>query len=283
MKKKITNILVDFLVLLLVFILSGCSFALNRNLTKEISDDELITSVSKIVDEQLDIVSPYFSQTAKAIDFDSYDGKQIVENALIEERGKEYLSFNYDVVFDGESNLDEIAQRAKELIPESEEYRIDEKLNSTKQILKKDITKVSKLVPPSQQIAFQKDLRKLVIRSFVLFTAGVVYIFMPDTVFWGKVSAAAAISVATGVLSCTIMSLYQYYKYGGEAQEAFAQWVNEVSTEPQVSYALANSMIAVGSTMKRSPVVTGIMICVFSMYQVIDMLKPMLKKYNYVL
>ncbi len=269
--------------LLLVFILSGCSFALNRNLTKEISDDELITSVSKIVDEQLDIVSPYFSQTAKAIDFDSYDGKQIVENALIEERGKEYLSFNYDVVFDGESNLDEIAQRAKELIPESEEYRIDEKLNSTKQILKKDITKVSKLVPPSQQIAFQKDLRKLVIRSFVLFTAGVVYIFMPDTVFWGKVSAAAAISVATGVLSCTIMSLYQYYKYGGEAQEAFAQWVNEVSTEPQVSYALANSMIAVGSTMKRSPVVTGIMICVFSMYQVIDMLKPMLKKYNYVL
>jgi hypothetical protein len=25
------------------------------------------------------------------------------------------------------------------------------------------------------------------------------------------------------------------------------------------------------------------MICVFSMYQVIDMLKPMLKKYNYVL
>jgi hypothetical protein len=42
-------------------------------------------------------------------------------------------------------------------------------------------------------------------------------------------------------------------------------------------------MIAVGSTMKRSPVVTGIMICVFSMYQVIDMLKPMLKKYNYVL
>ncbi|MGD1815427.1 MAG: hypothetical protein ACPKNR_00205 [Pleomorphochaeta sp.] len=283
MKKKITNVLVDFLVLLLVFILSGCSLALNRSLTKEISDDELITSVSKIVDEQLEIVSPYFSQTAKSADFDSYDGKQIVENALTEERGKEYLSFNYDVIFDGESNLDEIAQRAKNLIPESEEYRIDEKLNSTKQILKKDIAKASKLVPPSQQIAFQKDLRKLVTRSFVLFTAGVVYIFMPDTIFWGKVSAAAAISVATGVLSCTIMSLYQYYKYGGEAQEAFAQWVNEVSTEPQVSYALASSMIAVGSTMKRSPVVTGIMICVFSMYQVIDMLKPMLKKYNYVL
>jgi len=37
----------------------------------------------------------------------------------------------------------------------------------------------------------------------------------------------------------------------------------------------------VGTTMKRSPVVTGIIICVFAIYNVVDLIKPMLKKYNF--
>ena len=54
-----------------------------------------------------------------------------------------------------------------------------------------------------------------------------------------------------------------------------------VTTEPELSYALAASMIATGETLKRGPVVTGIILCVFAIYNVIDMLKPMLKKYNF--
>jgi hypothetical protein len=281
MRKKLNSMFKMVIVSVLILVLSGCSFALDRSLTKKISDEKLITSVSKIVDEQLDIVSPYFDENSKGIDITQITGEQVVLSALDEENGKDYLRFNYSIAIDNDDNLDELASLAKDLIPKEEAYRIDDKLFETRDFIQKDLSRISKSVPPSQQIAFQKDLRKLVTRSFVLFAAGIVYMFMPKTMFWGKVSAASAISVATGVLSCTVMSLYQYYKYGGESQQAFSQWVSEISTEPQVSYALAYSMIAVGLTMKRSPIVTGIMICVFSLYQVIDMVKPMLKKYNF--
>ncbi|MGD1822701.1 MAG: hypothetical protein ACPKM0_08075 [Pleomorphochaeta sp.] len=271
----------DLLVVILVLVLSGCSFALDRSITKEVNEEELVTSVSKIVDEQLDVVSPYIDDFSKDIVVDDITGEKVVTGALLEENGKEYLEFDYYVAVDTSQDLDEIANRAKALIPDSEAYQIDEKLNQTRAILTRDIYSLSRAIPPSQQAAFQKDLRQLVTRSFVLFTAGIVYMFMPNTIFWGKVSAAAAISVAAGVFANTVMSLYEYYKYGGDSEESFAQWVNEISTEPQISYALAKSMIAVGLTMERSPVVTGIMICVFSMYQVIDMVKPMLKKYDF--
>lgn len=283
MKKSIENFFTILIVVILVFVISGCSFALDRTLKKSISDEELITSVSRIVDEQLEIVAPYFEETDKSLDLNQMTGDQVVSESLKEVGGKDYLRFNYSIALEGDERLDDIATQAKSLLPEEEAYKIDEKLHQTRDFINRDIANLSKAVPPSQQVAFQKDLRQLVTRSFVLFTAGLVYMFMPETMFWGKVSAAAAISVATGVLSCTIMSLYQYYKYGGESQQAFAEWVNEISTEPQVAFALANSMISVGKTMNRSPIVTGIMICVFSLYQVIDMVKPMLKKYSFAL
>lgn len=281
-KKGLVKIYNYFIVFLLIFILSGCSFTLDKTLVKHINEEELVSSVSKIVDEQLEVVSPYINDLSKSVDVSQLKGIDVVNASLLEEKGKDYLEFNYIVACENDESLEEIADRAKSLIPESESYQIDNKLNETRSMLNKEISSISRNIPPSQQIAFQKDLRNLVTRSFVLFTAGIVYMFMPNTIFWGKISAAAAISVAAGVLSCTIMSLYQYYKYGGEAQDSFAQWVNEISTEPQVAYAIAKSMIAVGATMQRSPVITGIMICVFSMYQVIDMVKPMLKKYDYV-
>ena len=281
--KKIKNMVSITIVVILTFVLSGCSLAIDRTLNEKVSDEKLISSIAKIVDEQLDVVSPFFEDTSRGLDLSSVTGEEVVTSALKEESGRDYLRFNYSIAVEDNKSLEDIAGQAKSLLPEEEAYKIDERLNTTRSIIKKDISEMSRSVPPSQQVAFQKDLRKLVTRSFVLFSAGIVYSCMPKTMFWGKVSAASAISVATGVLSCTVLSLYQYYKYGGEAQKAFAQWVNEITKEPQVSYALAASMISVGKTMKRSPIVTGIMICVFSLYQVIDMVKPMLKKYNYIL
>lgn len=281
--KKIKNMVSITIVVILTFVLSGCSLAIDRTLNEKVSDEKLISSIAKIVDEQLDVVSPFFEDTSRGLDLSSVTGEEVVASALKEESGRDYLRFNYSIAVEDNKSLEDIANQAKSLLPEEEAYKIDERLNTTRSIITKDISEMSRSVPPSQQVAFQKDLRKLVTRSFVLFSAGIVYSCMPKTMFWGKVSAASAISVATGVLSCTVLSLYQYYKYGGEAQKAFAQWVNEITKEPQVSYALAASMISVGKTMKRSPIVTGIMICVFSLYQVVDMVKPMLKKYNYIL
>lgn len=54
-----------------------------------------------------------------------------------------------------------------------------------------------------------------------------------------------------------------------------------MTTEPELSYALAASVMAVGNTLKRGAVVTGIIICVFALYNVVDMVKPMLNTYNF--
>ena len=140
---------------------------------------------------------------------------------------------------------------------------------------------IARGLAPSQRVEFWKDMQKLVTRTLVLFTAGVVYACIPTVVFWGKIAAASAIAVATGIVASTVMSIWRYYQFGGSLDDTFAEWIAEVSTEPETSYAMAASMMALGTTMKRGPVVTGLIICVFALYNVIDMVKPMLKKYNF--
>jgi hypothetical protein len=283
-RKKIEKLFEYSIVCVLILSLSGCSMALEQGSKPKVNDDELKSSVAQIIDEQLDVVGPYIEDdatTKSIVDYENITGAEVVEGVLKEESGHAYLEFAYDTAYNSEDNLDEFVAESKKLMPEKEAQELDEKIDEAKKAIYSEFEDLGRAVPPSQQIAFQKDLRKLVTRSLVLFVAGVVYTFLPKTMIWGKISAAAAISVATGVLSVTIMSLYQYYKYGGDPDESFEQWLEEVTTQPQISYALASSMITVGTTMKRSPVITGLTICVFSLYKVIDMVKPMLKKYNF--
>ena len=284
-KTKALSVFETFTVMLLIISLSGCSMAFQQSIKPKVDEKELKSSVAKIVDEQLDVVGPYIDEDEdmekRGIDMEDITGSDVVDGILEEERGHDYLEFSYDTVYNSEDNLDEYVEQSKQFMSAEEAANLDERIEETKKAVYMEFEDLGRAVPPSQQIAFQKDLRKLVTRSVVLFVAGVVYACLPKTMFWGKISAAAAVSVAAGVLSCSLMSLYQYYKYGGDSDEAFEDWVEEVSTEPQVSYAMAASMITVGKTMERSPVVTGIMICVFSLYKVIDMVKPMLKKYNF--
>ncbi|NLA92030.1 MAG: hypothetical protein GX842_01135 [Spirochaetales bacterium] len=127
-----------------------------------------------------------------------------------------------------------------------------------------------------------RDLQKLVTKTLVLMVAGIVYACIPNVIFWGKITAAAAISVAAGIVATSVMSIYRYYKYDSESlSSSFQDWLVDVTTEPAASFAVATSMITVGKTMSSGPVVTGLIIIVFSIYQVMDLVKPMLKKYNF--
>ena len=63
--------------------------------------------------------------------------------------------------------------------------------------------------------------------------------------------------------------------------QSFQEWIIDVTTDPSAAFAIATSMMTVGKTMTNGPVVTGLIIVVFSIYQVMDMVKPMLKKYNF--
>ncbi len=267
-------------VILLVLPLSGCSMGWEMQSKAKISDDQLFPAVSEMIEQQKDVVWPYLEEDLqRGLASRQVNAVEIVTNTLEEEQGRQYLEFCYTVGMD--ADIEEVVAFAHGLLNEQEQQELDEKLEAARTLMLDKAEVLSRGLAPSQRAAFWKDMQKLVTRTLVLFTAGVVYACIPTVVFWGKVSAATAIAVATGVVASTVMSIWRYYQFGGSIDESFGDWLTSVTTEPELSYALAASVIAVGNTLKRGAVVTGIIICVFALYNVVDMVKPMLAKYNF--
>ncbi len=272
------------LVIALIIPLSGCSMGWEAKKKARIEDRELIPRATAMIEEQRQVVLPYLEEElSRVLARGEVSSSAIVSNTLAEERGREYLEFMYTVGWaeSGDEQYEEVVSFAHSLLDETGRMELDEQLTATRALLMQRGEELARALAPSQRVAFWKDMQKLVTRTLVLFTAGVVYACIPTVVFWGKIAAATAIAVATGIVATTVMSIWRYYEFGGSIDDSFAEWIAEVTTEPQASYAFATSMMAVGTTMKRGPVVTGIIICVFAIYNVIDMIKPMLKKYNF--
>lgn len=100
--------------------------------------------------------------------------------------------------------------------------------------------------------------------------------------FLGKITAACAVAVAAGVVASGVLSVVEYYQFEDSTiNESFEGWVESITKEPYTSWAIAASVIATGKTMGRSPVLTGVILAIFAIYNVIDQVKPMLKKYNF--
>ncbi|HOE84198.1 MAG TPA: hypothetical protein PLH14_00765 [Sphaerochaeta sp.] len=272
------------LVIALIIPLSGCSMGWEAKSKARISDEELIPRATEIIEEQRQVVMPYLEEElSRVLARGEVSSAEIVSNTLGEEKGREYLEFMYTVGWaeSGDEQYEEVVSFAHSLLDEAGRVELDEQLTQTRAILMQKGEELARALAPSQRAAFWKDMQDLVTRTLVLFTAGVVYACIPTVVFWGKIAAAAAIAIATGVVSTSVMCIWRYYEFGGSLDDSFAEWIAEVTSEPQASYAFAASMMAVGTTMKRSPVVTGIIICVFAIYNVVDLIKPMLKKYNF--
>ena len=283
MEKKVQCILNWTVLVMLVIPLSGCSMGWEAQTKAKITDKELFPTVARIIDEQKGVVWEYLEEDlSRALSSDEYTGFDIVQSTLSEEQGRQYMEFCYAVNdLDAPDQAQNVVEFARSLISEEEMASLEQKLAENRSLMLSEAEHFSRALSPSQRAPFWKDMQKLLTRTTVLFTAGVVYACIPSVVFWGKISAATAIAVATGVVASTIMSIWRYYQFGGDLDESFNDWLISVTTEPEVSYALAASMISVGTTLKRGFVVTGIIICVFALYNVIDMVKPMLKKYNF--
>ncbi len=283
MEKKVQSTLNWMVLVLLVIPLSGCSLGWESQAKAKITDKELFPTVARIIDEQKDVVWEYLEEDiSRSLSSSDHTGSDIVQNTLTEEQGRQYLEFCYVVNDVGsEDQAQRVVEFARTLITEEEMASLEQKLDENRSLLLREAEHLARALAPSQRAPFWKDMQKLLTRSIVLFTAGVVYACIPTVVFWGKISAATAIAIASGVVASTVMSIWRYYQFGGELDTSFNEWLISVTTEPEISYALAASMISVGTTLKRGFVVTGIVICVFALYNVIDMVKPMLKKYNF--
>jgi len=281
---KVKKLINSGIALILVICIISCSMEWAQPYRSQVSEAEINRCVSSIVDEQYDLISPYIGEEMDLTKVERLDGSEIVGRTLDEENGQDYLSFCYSVK--NSYDVDEVLSKAKVLVSDQQYSNLLETVNETEEETNEKLREleasISRTMPLEQQEAFLKDLKRLVIRSIVLLTAGIVYACMPKVVFWGKISAAAAISISAGILASTVLSIYDYYKLDQTEQtsKAFSDWIEEVTTTPSADYALAASIIAVGNTMKQGPVVTGIVVCVFSIYQIMDMVKPMLAHYN---
>lgn len=206
-------------------------------------------------------------------------GTQVVHSMLEEENGEEYLRFSHALFSQEDSTV--LLELAQDLIDTDEMNTLQEEITRVRARTIEFGQLHSRALPVSQREDFLRDLQKLLTKTIVLMIAGIVYAAIPKVVFWGKVTAAAAVAIASGIVATTVLSIYRYYQYGDNMGESFQEWIVDVTTDPSAAFAIATSMITVGRTMNNGPVVTGLVLVVFSIYQVLDLIKPMLKKYNF--
>ncbi len=287
MDRKIRGYVSNVVCMLLIVSLSGCSMGWEQRSNPGVDDGELFPALTRIIDEQWSVVAPFLEEEL-SLDAarsaggtsDVPDASRLVELILEEESGRDYMQFCYAVAMGDDSSA--VVEFARELLPQEEYDELRLRVEETERSMRGFMIEQSRALPPNQRAAFMRDLQKLVTKTVVLLVAGIVYACIPNVVFWGKVTAAAAIAVATGIVATTVLSIYRFYQYNSdELSVSFQEWIVDVTTDPAAAYAMASSMMAVGKTMVNGPVVTGLVIAVFSIYQVMDMLKPMLKKYNF--
>lgn len=285
MKGRVRIVMSNALVIWTIVSFLGCSLAIEVEHNPTLSDDQMVPLVARVLDEQLSIVEPILEEhgelslQARQLIRDT-DGEAVINHMLGEEKGSDYLRFCHAVASGADSTA--VLDSAVSLIPEDEFEELSSRMVQVKRSFATYAESQARAIPPNQRPDFMRDLQKLVTKTLVLMVAGIVYACIPKVMFWGKVTAAAAISVAAGVTATTILSIYRYYKYGEDSSStSFQEWIVDVTTDPSASYAVATSMITVGKTMNNGPVVTGLILVVFAIYQVMDMVKPMLKKYNF--
>lgn len=275
------------LVLLVTFTFVSCNANFVPSFKASISDSQMRRSVSRVIDAQLETVKDYLDEDLRqSLDGTSsrsggkLTGEDIVDLTLTE-GGRDYLDFTYAVDYSQTTgDVNAVMDTAKSLLSEKEYNDLCKRAQDIERSITEEAGRYSRGVPSSQQAAFYKDLKLLVTRAVVLLAAGVVYAVMPKTVFWGKVTAACAISVGAGLVAISLMSLYEYFKFGTGEGVNFETWFKELLEIPKADFALTASVTAIGEAMGAGPVVTGIIICVFGLYNVVDMARTMLKTYN---
>lgn len=275
--------------LLLLVSIVACNMNFTPSFKSSISDEEMKPAVAKVIDAQMDCIKDSLDEDLReSIDNGNskgtgpMTGAQIVELTMTETGGKDYLDFCYAVDV-SQATLDtEPVMSTAQCVLSKEDYN---RLNSQVDELEKSMTEkgliYAKGLPLDQQEAFYKDLKVLVTRAIVLLVAGIVYACVPKLVFWGKISAAAAISVGAGLVALSIMSLYEYYEYGLEEDMTFEEWFKELIKIPQADFALTTTVTSMAEAMGMGPVVTGIIICVYGIYNVTGLVRNMMNTYNF--
>lgn len=284
MKKKIVLIGKNFICLLLVLSIVGCSLVDGTSRSRSGITEMMKSEMSAVVIDQWEIIEPQLTEEGAdssfrgTVSFESVNPEDVIPEMLKEDMGEDYLSFFHSAAVSGDA--DAVLEKAKALLPEDVYEELLSDAESARRNLTQVMEKGARELQDEFREDFMRDMQQLITRSVVLLTAGVVYAFLPRFFFWGKISAAAAVSVAAGAVAVTVISIWRFYEFGGEVGESFEQWLKDVAVEPQASYALGASVISMAATMEISPVCCGIVLAVFAIYQAVDMLRTMIDVYE---
>ena len=269
----------------------SCNLNILPNNKQRYSDSTIKTVVSKAIDSEMEYIKPNLEPELQAkIDNSTkgkpLSGKQIVDLILDEKSGHDYVEFCFAVEESTVSNNSEyVVDSAKNLLSEREYADLEIQINEAEKKMTIMADEFAKGLPADQQHAFYKDLKSLVTRSIVLLTAGIVYMAIPDIVLWGKISAAAAISIGAGLVSLSIMTIYEKYKFkdsdNSKEDKTFKEWLEELIAVPKADFAITTSVTAIATCISESPIVKGIVIIVFACTNALEMVLTMLKKYNF--
>ena len=268
-------------VVALLVLVSICSCTMSISGPEALSERMLISRSARLMDLYIDEVAsamtedelPGFKQAYER----GFSAEDVARRTLGEEGGRRYLEFT--LYANDYQDVDEVLSAASELVPPEELEGVKSDIAELEKRLFDEAEGTSRLMTAAQKKAFYSELRKLVVKAAVLLTAAIVYAFVPNLMFWGKVSAASAVAIAAGVVAATLMSIFEYVKTG-ESSATFEEWVEEITSEPAAAWALASGIIATNSAIGKSPVTAALIIAVFAIYGIIDDVKPLLNAYK---
>ena len=281
------NLFNEAVCLLVLVCFVACNANFRPSFKQSITDSSLRSRMSRVIDAQLETVKDYLDEDLQAgIDGTSRGGRMsgsdIVDVTMKEAGGRDYLDFCYAVDYSTTTgDIDAVMDTARCILPDSEYQELVQLTQDVERQITLRGQEMARAIPLDQQAAFYKDLKTLVVRAIVLLAAGIVYACMPTVIFWGKISAACAISVGAGLVAITIMSLYEYFRFGTGEGMSFEDWFKDLIKIPQADFALTTAITTVAEAMGCGPVVTGIIICVFALYNIVDMVRTMLRTYNF--
>lgn len=279
--KRLTKALVW--VLIVTIFLSSCTPQLSS--TVEISKEKLMSESTRLINECYDDVRTILIDEGEYTteDFVSHgiaDGETLVRAVAKEENGDELLELV--CLSDNAQDVDSVLAVAKKFISHDEYKELEKKSQEIEQYFSTEGEKIARSLNPKEKEKFYKDLRSVTVKSVVLLTAAIVYACIPKVMFWGKISAASAVSIAAGVVASTLITIIEWSdKDLQQDQEAFKKWLDNVTEEPVAAWALAQGVINTQAAISTNYVTGALVLFVFSIYHISDGTKKLLKEYNW--
>lgn len=266
---------------LILSMLASCTPSLSG--PSEDRREKMVSQGARVIDEEYDFVRGVLIETEEFSeeDFASYgilDGETVVRG-LLEGGDEDLLSF---LCATSDGGVDGVLSTAKSLLPEKKYGELEKKAKEIEERAGAWGDRVSRSLAPAQKDEFYKDLKSMVVKTVVLLTASIVYAMIPKVMFWGKVSAAAAVSVAAGVVASGFVSMVEWSDEDlKNTDKDFSAWLEEITVEPFTDWALAQGVLNAQMAATNNPVTSALVLGVFALYHIGEDAKTLMKKYNW--